>query len=69
MNNSRLRNPDMDLNRVKSRFLTLNKKNINDLDREMEELRDRMEKERVKSMRFNNFSINGITDYIKKSWL
>ena len=69
MNNSRLRNPDMDLNRVKSRFLTLNKKNINVLDREMEELKNRMEKERVKSMRFNNFSINGIANYLTKPWL
>jgi hypothetical protein len=69
MNNSRLRNPDMNLNRVKSRFLTLNKKNINVLDREMEELKNRMEKEKGKSVRFNNFSINGITDYITKSWL
>ena len=59
----------MDLCRVKSRFLTLKEKNISVLDREMQELRDRMEKERVKSMRFNNFSINGITDYITKSLL
>ena len=69
MSNTRLRSDEMDFLQVKKRYLELNKDNIRNLDEQLESLQVQIQQERIKSGRFNSFSINGITDYITKSWL
>lgn len=58
MSNTRLRSDEMDFLQVKKRYLELNKDNIKNLDEQLEALQKQIQQEKIKSGRFDSFSIS-----------
>ena len=58
ISNTRLRSDEMDFLQVKKRYLELNKDNIKNLDEQLEALQKQIQQEKIKSGRFDSFSIS-----------